>query len=115
MALTLYRWNAACLGLLVLSGYAPAWAALPRRWHRVRRGGRRLDRSDPGLHQGWRSGPGAGHRGAGVPVVAYLMFAKFNEARQGKAEWAEVGVLAIVGAVVLIFASYLLTEAAGVI
>jgi len=47
--------------------------------------------------------------------VAYLGFAKFNEARQGKAEWAEVGVLAIVGAIVLIFASYLLTEAAGVI
>lgn len=46
--------------------------------------------------------------------VAYVGFAKFNEARQGKAEWAEVGVLAIVGAVVLIFASYLLTEAAGV-
>ena len=47
--------------------------------------------------------------------IAYLGFAKFNEARQGKAEWAEVGVLGIVGAVVLIFASYLLTEAAGVI
>lgn len=43
--------------------------------------------------------------------VAYVGFAKFNEARQGKAEWAEVGVLAVVGAVVLIFASYLLTEA----
>lgn len=47
--------------------------------------------------------------------VAYLAFAKFNEARLGKAEWAEVGVLGIVGAVVLIFASYLLTEASGVI
>ena len=47
--------------------------------------------------------------------VAYLCFAKFNEARQGKAEWAEVGVLGIVGAIVLIFASYLLTQAAGVI
>lgn len=47
--------------------------------------------------------------------IAYLGFAKFNEARQGKAEWAEVGVFAIVGAIVLIFASYLLTEAAGVI
>ena len=47
--------------------------------------------------------------------VAYLGFAKFNEARQGKAEWAEVGVLGIVGAIVLIFASFLLTEAAGVI
>ena len=47
--------------------------------------------------------------------VAYLAVAKFNDPRQGKAEWAEVGVLGIVGAVVLIFASYLLTEAAGVI
>ena len=47
--------------------------------------------------------------------IAYLGFAKFNEARQGKAEWAEVGVLGIVGAIVLIFASYLLTEAAGVV
>ncbi len=46
--------------------------------------------------------------------VAYVGFAKFNEARQGKAEWAEVGVLAVVGAVVLIFASYLLTEASKV-
>ena len=34
---------------------------------------------------------------------------------RAKAEWAEVGVLGIVGAIVLIFASYLLTEAAGVI
>ena len=34
--------------------------------------------------------------------IAYLGFAKFNEARQGKAEWAEVGVLGIVVAVVLI-------------
>ena len=47
--------------------------------------------------------------------IAYLGFAKFNEARQGKAAWAEVGVLGIVGAIVLIFASFLLTEAAGVI
>ena len=46
--------------------------------------------------------------------IAYIGFAKFNEARQGRAEWAEVGLLAIVGAVVLIFASYLLTESAGV-
>ena len=50
----------------------------------------------------------------GFVWVSYIGFAKFNEARQGKAEWAEVGVLGIVGAVVLIFASYLLTEAAGV-
>jgi integrating conjugative element membrane protein (TIGR03745 family) len=47
--------------------------------------------------------------------LAYLGFSKFNEARQGKAEWAEVGVLGIVGAIVLIFASYQLTKATGVI
>ena len=58
--------------------------------------------------------------GLGIAVlgflwIAYLGFSKFNEARQGKAEWAEVGVLGIVGAIVLVFASYPLTEAAGVI
>ena len=47
--------------------------------------------------------------------VAYLGFAKFNEARQGKAEWAEVGVLGIVGAVVLIFASSSFLKAPSVI
>ena len=46
--------------------------------------------------------------------VAYIGFAKFNDARQGRAEWAEVGVFAVVGATILIFASYLLTEAAGI-
>lgn len=46
--------------------------------------------------------------------VAYIGFAKFNDARQGRAEWAEVGIFGVVGAVILIFASYLLTEAAGV-
>ena len=47
--------------------------------------------------------------------VAYLGFAKLNEAHQGKTELAEVGVLGLVGAVVLIFAGYPLTEAAGII
>jgi integrating conjugative element membrane protein (TIGR03745 family) len=46
--------------------------------------------------------------------ISYLCVAKFNEARQNKAEWAEVGVLAIVGGVVLIFISYLLNESVGV-
>ena len=47
--------------------------------------------------------------------IAYLGFAKFNEARQGKAEGSSCFLVRIVGAIVLIFASYLLTEAAGVI
>ncbi len=51
----------------------------------------------------------------GFVWIAYQAFAKFNEARQGKAEWAEVGVLGIVGAIVLVFASYLLNEAATII
>ena len=46
--------------------------------------------------------------------VAYIGFAKFNDARNGRAEWAEVGIYAVVGATILIFASYLLTEAAAV-
>lgn len=46
--------------------------------------------------------------------ISYLCIAKFNEARQNKAEWAEVGVLAIIGGVLLLFISYLLNEAVGV-
>mgnify|MGYP000305448469 CR=1 FL=1 len=45
--------------------------------------------------------------------IAYLGFAKFNEARQGKAEWAEVGVLGIVGAIVLFVAYFLITNPEG--
>ena len=61
------------------------------------------------------AGSGTGDCGARFPVDRLSRVSKFNEARQGKAEWAEVGVLGIVGAIVLIFASYLFTEAAGVI
>ena len=116
MALTWSKRNAACLGLLGLTGYAPAWAALPTP---VAPSTAPAAGDWIGLIQGYIKDGGL-VLGLAIAVlgflwVAYLMFAKFNEARQGKAEWAEVGVLAIVGAVVLIFASYLLTEAAGVI
>jgi len=47
--------------------------------------------------------------------IAYTGLAKFNEARNGKAEWAEVGLLGIVGGALLLFVTYLLTEAAAVI
>jgi len=47
--------------------------------------------------------------------IAYTAIAKFNEARNGKAEWAEVGLLGIVGGAMLLFVTYLLTEAAAVI
>ena len=116
MASTWSKRNAACLGLLGLTGYAPAWAALPTP---VAPSTAPAAGDWIGLIQGYIKDGGL-VLGLAIAVlgflwVAYLMFAKFNEARQGKAEWAEVGVLAIVGAVVLIFASYLLTEAAGVI
>ncbi|MEJ1357059.1 MAG: TIGR03745 family integrating conjugative element membrane protein [Candidatus Sedimenticola sp. (ex Thyasira tokunagai)] len=47
--------------------------------------------------------------------IAYTGISKFNEARNGKAEWAEVGLLGIVGGALLLFVTYLLTEAAAVI
>ena len=103
-------------GLLALSVTQPVWAALPTPV---------APSTGPaagdwiGLIQGYIKDGGL-VLGLAIAVIgflwiAYLGFAKFNEARQGKAEWAEVGVLGIVGAIVLIFASFLLTEAAGVI
>lgn len=47
--------------------------------------------------------------------IAWITIAKFNEARQGKAEWGEVGLVGVVAAGVMIFISFLLTEAASVI
>jgi len=46
--------------------------------------------------------------------VSYMGFAKFNEARTGKAEWAEVGVLGIAGGALLLFVTFLLNAAATV-
>lgn len=42
--------------------------------------------------------------------VGYAALAKFNEARTGRAEWAEMGVLAAAGAVILIFIAILLSQ-----
>ncbi|MDZ7840878.1 MAG: TIGR03745 family integrating conjugative element membrane protein [Gammaproteobacteria bacterium] len=47
--------------------------------------------------------------------IAYIGISKFNDARTGRAEWAEVGLVAIVGGAVLLFAVFLLNEAATVI
>ncbi len=43
--------------------------------------------------------------------VSYMGFAKFNEARTGRAEWAEVGVLGIAGGALLLFVTFLLNVA----
>jgi integrating conjugative element membrane protein (TIGR03745 family) len=51
----------------------------------------------------------------GLLWIAYTGIAKFNECRIGKAEWSELGVLGIVGAVVLLFMMFLLNQAATVI
>jgi integrating conjugative element membrane protein (TIGR03745 family) len=47
--------------------------------------------------------------------VSYVAIAKFNEARTGRAEWAEVGLTGIVAAGVLVFIGFLINEAANVI
>ena len=44
-------------------------------------------------------------------MVGWAVIAKFNECRQGRAEWSEAAVTAGIGAVVLIFATFLLTQA----
>ena len=106
----------AAVGLLAMSTAQSVWAALPTPV---------APSTGPaagdwiGLIQGYIKDGGL-VLGLAIAVIGFLWiayrgFAKFNEARQGKAEWAEVGVLGIVGAIVLIFASFLLTEAAGVI
>ena len=110
------RKGAAAFGLLAITAFQSVWAALPTP---VAPSTAPAAGDWIGLIQGYIKDGGL-VLGLAIAVlgflwVAYLGFAKFNEARQGKAEWAEVGVLGIVGAVVLIFASYLLTEAAGVI
>ena len=106
----------AALGLLMMASFQSVWAALPIP---VAPSTAPAAGDWIGLIQGYIKDGGL-VLGLAIAVlgfvwVAYLGFAKFNEARQGKAEWAEVGVLGIVGAIVLIFASFLLTEAAGVI
>ncbi len=49
--------------------------------------------------------------------IAWTALAKFNEARRGRGdtEWGELGMLGIVGAALLLFITYLLTESADVI
>ncbi len=54
--------------------------------------------------------------GLGIAVAAFLWISwitvsKFNDARKGQAEWGEVGLTAIVAAGVMVFISFLLTEA----
>ena len=116
MAMAMMRRIGRAVGLMVLSACQSVWAALPTP---VPPSTAPAAGDWIGLIKGYIKDGGL-VLGLAIAVlgfvwVAYLGFAKFNEARQGKAEWAEVGVLGIVGAVVLIFASYLLTEAAGVI
>ena len=51
---------------------------------------------------------------AGMVLFAWAAIAKFNDARSGKAEWGEVGVLGIAGAAMLMFIGYLLKIASTV-
>lgn len=63
---------------------------------------------------------GSGVLGLAVAVAAFVWaawaaIAKFNEARNGRAEWGEVGLLSVAAGGILIFDSYLLGTAAGII
>ena len=58
--------------------------------------------------------------GLAIAVVSFLWVAwtgivKFNDARTGRAEWGEVGLLGVVGAGVLVFIGFLLDAASKVI
>jgi len=43
--------------------------------------------------------------------IAYACISKFNDARRGRAEWAEVAIPFLAGAVLLVFVTWLVGEA----
>ncbi|MDX5298815.1 MAG: TIGR03745 family integrating conjugative element membrane protein [Gammaproteobacteria bacterium] len=45
-----------------------------------------------------------------LAAVAWSCLGKFNEARKGKAEWSEVGIVVVVGAAIVVADIWLLTE-----
>jgi len=47
--------------------------------------------------------------------VAWTLIAKFNEARSGKAEWGEIGLLVLAGGSIIVFIVYMVNEASLVI
>lgn len=47
--------------------------------------------------------------------ISWIGLAKFNEARQGRTEWGEVGLYGIAGGALLLFVTFLLNEATQVI
>jgi integrating conjugative element membrane protein (TIGR03745 family) len=44
-------------------------------------------------------------------LVGWSVIAKFNECRAGRAEWSEAAVTAGIGAAILVFTTFLLTQA----
>lgn len=48
---------------------------------------------------------------AAFVLVGWSVIAKFNECRAGRAEWSEAAVTAGIGAVILVFSTFLLTQA----
>ncbi|MDX1655790.1 MAG: TIGR03745 family integrating conjugative element membrane protein [Candidatus Competibacteraceae bacterium] len=56
----------------------------------------------------------AGISAVGFLWLAYMAISKFNEARNGRAEWSEVGLLGGAGAATLLFSGFLLNQVAGI-
>ena len=114
------RWLRQCQDAAAYSALflltAPAWAALPTPTA--------PSTAPPtgdwlGLIKGYIKDGGV-VMGLAVAVAAFVWaawsaIAKFNEARNGRAEWGEVGLLSVVAGGILIFDSYLLGTAAGII
>lgn len=48
-------------------------------------------------------------------IAGWSTFAKFMQARQGRAEWSEVAVVGGVAGVLLVLTSYLLNQSAGIV
>lgn len=51
----------------------------------------------------------------GFVWVSWIVISDVNQARTGRKEWGEVGLTAIAGALALLFVSYLLAKATGII
>jgi len=95
---------------------APAWAALPAP---VAPSNAPAAGDWLGLIKGYLKDGGI-VMGLAVAVAAFVWaawsaIAKFNEARNGRAEWGEVGLLSVMAGGILIFDSYLLGTAASII
>lgn len=90
-----------------------AWANLPA----VEQGGHKLYKDDGNLIKVVSGYIAQGGKVLALAIsvlgfiwVSYSALAKFNQCRTGKAEWAELGLLTVAAAAILVFITLLLTQ-----